>query len=332
MDTQTKFIWKVAESYEVNWETTDINNGLKVGCSFTPSGQYQLYRPFLAAEQAAYELGYVAYSIRHRHLGIQTDKTKKLWNVQLENGNSFSISDALTMKKPSTREMLGSSKSIVIEPPNASQKRRRAINDLLIKRISNWIANYGLLSNKNSIYLDEWTTTALEFEWIFTYSALIRNLSSRKNFSSEADVLFRSGIQENFPTAMKLGDATRLVNDFIGTRLTAHTESHYSNFEYALMPNHLTGAMWMIVANHLKKKIFYMPCVNQFTPCLQFLPDSRPGRQGNAACSNACKQRAFYWKKNADLITSITNSDESAILHNSLLEKVARLSDPFSQN
>ncbi|MBI52240.1 MAG: hypothetical protein CL779_03370 [Chloroflexi bacterium] len=331
MDTQTKFIWKVAESYRADWRTTDNNNGLQVGYSFTPNGQYQLYQPFLAAEHAPYELGYVAYSIRHRHLGIQTDKTKKLWNAELANGSSFSISDALSMKNPSTREMLGSSKSIVIDPQNASQKRRRAINDLLIKRISNWVTSYGLLSNKTTIYLDEWTTTSLEFEWIFTYSSLIRNLINTKNFSSETDVLFRPGIEENFPTAMKLGEATKLINDFIASRLNAHTESHYSNFEYTLMPNHLTGAMWMIVANHLKNKIFYMPCINQFTPCLQFLPDSRPGRQGNPACSNACRQRAFYWKQNSDLISIISNCNESAILYNALLEKDARLSDPFGQ-
>jgi hypothetical protein len=332
METQTKFIWKKAESYQFSWQTNDFANGLSVGCSFTPNGQYELYQPLQSSEQSPYELGYIAYSTRHRHLGIQVDKTKKLWNVQLPSGKSFSISEALAMKKPSTREMLGCAKSIVVEPPNASQKRRRAINDLLIKRMHDWITRYGLLSNKRTIYLDEFITTSLEFEWIFTYSSLIRNLINNQNFSPDTNVLFRSGIEENFPTTMKLGDATSLVNDFVGNRLSLYTESHYKNFEYTLMPDSLTGAMWMLVANHLKKKIFYMPCINQFTPCLQFLPDARPGRQGNAACSNACRQRAFYWKKNPDVFSHLSQNDDSAILYNSLLEKNARLSDPFTQN
>ena len=77
MNTRTKFIWKKAQSYSSHWKMHDEKKGLYVGCSFLPSGQYDLYQPLLSAETAPYELGYIAYSIRHRHLGMQTNKTKK---------------------------------------------------------------------------------------------------------------------------------------------------------------------------------------------------------------------------------------------------------------
>lgn len=331
MNTRTKFIWKKAQSYSSHWKMHDEKKGLYVGCSFLPSGQYDLYQPLLSAEAAPYELGYIAYSIRHRHLGMQTNKTKKLWNVQIEGQSSFSINQALSMKRPSTREMLGCAKSVTAHPENASQKRRRAINDLLIKRIHRWVQRYGLLSNKSNIFLDEWTTTSLEFEWVFTYSSLIQYLIQNHKFSSDADVAFREGVEENFPTLMKLSDATDLINNFIGKRLSMHTESLYNNFDYSLIPNSLTGALWMIIANHLKQKKFFSPCINQFTPCLQFIPDTRPGRQGNAACSNACRQRAFYWKEKSNTNEPIVKDDTSIIMHNALLERHLRFSDPLNQ-
>ena len=331
MKTETKFIWKKAQSYESQWDMQDDKMGLNVGCSFVPNGQYDLYQPLLAAQQAPYELGYVAYSIRHRHLGLQTDKTKKMWSIDIDNQRPFSVGDALSMKKPSTREMLGCAKSISSQPQNGSQRRRRAINELLVRRIQRWIIDYGLLSNKSTIYLDEWTTTSLEFEWIFTYSSLMQNLVNDRNLSSDQEVLFREGVEENIYSVMKLGEATDLINSLIGKRLKLHTESYYNNFEYSLMPNSLTGALWMIVANHLKNKIFFTPCINQFTPCLRFLADTRPGRRGHAACSNKCKQRAFYWKSKNKLVKSSIFTNDLLIIKNALSNKDMRLSDPFGQ-
>ncbi|MDG1990817.1 MAG: hypothetical protein P8J51_06060 [Dehalococcoidia bacterium] len=195
-------IWQKSLNYEPKW-TNDIENQIQRGFYFEPENQTEPYK-VSSQSNAGKELGQIGSKIRKNN------------HILLKNNVS-------------TRDMLGCSKTRSMNPQTKNQHKRTMITNLLIENVLLWIHRNGSLTNKHPIYLDEWTTSIVMFEWIYEFIE-----QQKKNM-----VKVRIEYQENNYKSVTSNMAKIMIDEFINKRLEM------------LDANTLLWALWSIADNDL---------------------------------------------------------------------------------
>ena len=195
-------IWQKSLNYEPKW-TNDIENQIQRGFYFEPKNQTEPYK-VSSQSNAGKELGQIGSKLRiNNHI--------------------------LLINNVSTRDMLGCSKTRSMNPQTKNQHKRTMITNLLIENVLLWIHRNGSLTNKHPIYLDEWTTSIVMFEWIYEFIE-----QQKKNM-----VKVRIEYQENNYKAVTNNKAKIMIDEFINKRLEM------------LDADTLLWALWSIADNDL---------------------------------------------------------------------------------